>query len=168
MIQRMMGFLLGVALACPANTVTAGQMLNDSRAAELTTAVAKVMLQRDTTSALLHYCGARFASLKAASKRARSRWRHRNRAILDKAQALREHLWQSLKQQQSGLKAETFNLDIDRLVQQNVHKEVNNLANYPPVQQHALCNHLILAVRTGDWDVSRKQAKAFSILENFH
>lgn len=168
MLRYFTSILAGLALAAYTSCTVAGQPISNAQARTLTPAVAKVLLQRASTTGLLNYCAARFASLKAASNRARQGWLKHNQAILHKADVLHELLWLSLKRQQSGLKAETFSLDIDRLVQQNAAKQKHALASYSPAQQHRLCNHLILAVRAGDWDVARKQAKAVSILENFH
>lgn len=146
---------------------SAAHPISETHARTLFPAVAKVILQRDTTTGLLSVCARRFASLKQESQRAGKTWLKRNRAILDKATDLRNRLWQSLKQQQSGFKAETFNLNIDRLMHKNVQKKIHSLDNYSRAQQHAVCNHLVLAVRAGDWDVSRKQPHAYSILQKF-
>lgn len=163
-------FLLlgGLGLVSFANSVTAGEPIAEAQARILVPAVAEVTLQRASTTALLQDCGKRFASLKSASQRARTQWLRRNHAILQKADKLHDRLWRSLKQQQSGITAETFDLNLNRLIQQSVQGERHRLAHYPPTQQHTICNHLILSVRAGDWDVSHKQAKAYAILENFH
>lgn len=168
MSQKHFLLLGSLSLVGFANCVTAGGPIAETQARLLVPAVAKVTLQRASTTALLQECGKRFATLKSASQRARTQWLRRNHVILQKADQLHDRLWQSLKQQQSGITAETFDLNLNRLIQQSVQHERDRLAHYPPAQQHAICNHLILSVRAGDWDVSHKQAKAYATLENFH
>lgn len=161
-------FLLGLLCTLIASPARAVPPISKAQARSLYPAVANVMLQRDSTTSLLVYCARQFGSLQNASRDARQTWLQRNRAILHKAEVLRTRLWLALKQQQSGLKAETFNLDIDDLVQKSVHQELQSLGMYAKPQQRTICNHLILAVRAGDWDISRKQAHAYAILKNFH
>lgn len=148
--------------------VWATRPISKAQARTLYPAVANVMLQRDSTLRLLDYCARQFGSLQNASRDARQTWLQRNRAILHKAEVLRTRLWLALKQQQSGLKAETFDLDIDDLVQKSVHQELQSLGMYPKPQQHTICTRLILAVHAGDWDVAHKQAHAYAILKKFH
>jgi len=161
-------FLSGLLCAVLANPANATPPISEAQARTLYPAVANVILQRDSTTRLLAYCARRFVSLRDETQTAQHTWLQRNRGILHKAETLRTRLWQTLKQQQSGLKAETFSLDIDHLVHENVHKKLQSLSLYSPSQQHTICNHLILAVRAGDWDISHKQAHAYAILKNFH
>lgn len=168
MFRICFSLLGGLGLLSFANYVTAVSPITDAHARILVPAIAKVRLQHTTTTSLLQYCGEHFATLKSASERARMQWMQRNHAVLQKADELHDQLWRSLKQQQSGITAETFDLNLNRLIQQSVEHERDKLARYSPVQQHTICNHLILSVRAGDWDISHKQAKAYAILENFH
>jgi hypothetical protein len=142
--------------------------ISDARARQLAPAVARVLLQRASTTALLQDCGQHYPHLQHAADRARSHWLHSNRQILQRADSLRERLLAGLKQEQSRFSAELFALNIDKVVRQTVLRFEHTLAAYPARQQHQLCNRLILSVRAGDWDISRKQAKAFAILKYFH
>lgn len=142
--------------------------ISDNRVHQLAPAVAKVLLQRAATTALLHYCGQHYPHLHHASDRALAHWLHSNRQILQQADKLRKQLLRSIQQEHSRFAAELFALDIDKAVHQTVQHFEHSLATYPAPQQHMLCNRLILSVRAGDWDVSRKRAGAFAILKNFH
>jgi hypothetical protein len=148
-------------------SVHADEMTSAHQDGELSVAVAKVRLQRAMTTALLRKCGDRFSQLKSETEQASTQWLDANRTVLDKADHLQQRLLQSLQQEQSAYTAETFALDIDLVVQQSVKHLEQRLAAYPPPQQHTVCNHLILSVKAGDWDVQHKQAEAYSILENY-
>lgn len=167
-MPKQLRYLL-MGLACAVHTpAIAAPPISVSRAQSLLPEVAKIQLQRDSTTGLLGYCASHFAPLKPKCEQARSLWLQHNKAILVKTQNLRERLWQSLKQQLSGLKAETTILNYDQLVQQNVRKKIEALAAYNPVQQRLICQQLIGAVRVGDWDVSRQETQAYAILKKFH
>ena len=160
--------ILVCALAFLAGGVNAAQSISDHQARELAPAVAKVLLQRASTNALLHDCGQRYPQLKLAAGHATTHWLQANRQVLGKTDSLRARLLQSIKQNRSRFAAEKFGLDIELAVQQSVRHIEHALAAYPPQQQHALCNHLILSVNAGDWDVQHKQAEAFAIVQSYH
>jgi len=168
MNQRNMWLLLAGGLGLLLSQTSGAVPISDARARQLAPAVAEVLLQRASTTALLQYCGQHYPRLHAAAGRAKTRWLQRNRQVLQRADRLREQLLRGIKREQSRFAAELFALDIDKAVQHSVQQFQHNLAGYPPPQQHRLCNHLILSVRAGDWDVARKQAKAFAIMENIH
>lgn len=156
----------GVGLALCQSSVASP--ISDAQARQLAPAIADVLQQRASTSTLLKYCGQHYPHLQTAAARARTRWLHSNRQVLQLADRVREQLLRGIKHKQSRFAAELFALDIDKAVQHSVAQFHRRLAAYPHVQQHQLCNHLILSIRAGDWDVARKHAKAFAILENFH
>jgi hypothetical protein len=167
MFQRRARLLIVCGLAGLTSHVNAAKPISDTLARKLAPAVAKILLQRASTTALLHDCGQHYPRLAPATERAMAHWLSANQTILRKADTLRDQLWQSLKQEQSRFTAEKYALDIDKLIQQNVQHVEHTLAAYPPQQQRALCNHLILAVNAGDWDIQHKQANAFTILQNY-
>jgi len=142
--------------------------INDAQAQQLIPAIAKVMLQRATTTALLQYCGQHYPPIRTPAKQATTAWLQGNHHVLVKADTLRRQLLLQLTQQQSRFNAEMLGLDIDKAVHLSVQHFERLLASYTKQQQDNVCNHLIHAVRTGEWDVRHKQAKAFAILENFH
>lgn len=161
-------YIMAIACASLMRPVVAAPTVSAAHARSLFPAVAKVMLQRDTTAALLGFCARQFKPLKSEAQRAHNNWLQRNHTILDKAKTLLARLTQSVKQQQPQSKAEAITRDIHQLVHENVQKEIHTLAAFSPVQQHTVCNHLILSVNNGDWDVKHKQAQAYSILQKFH
>jgi hypothetical protein len=149
-------------------TAVSGEPISERQARELSPAVAKIQLQRAMTTALLHQCGQHYPRLQAAGAEAATHWLEANRPVLRKTDALRQRLLQSIQQQQSRFAAEKFALDIDRAIEQNVQRIAQNMAAYPPAQQQSLCNHLILAIKAGDWDLQHKQAEAFALVQKFH
>jgi hypothetical protein len=157
-------FLLGLPITRPSLAAP----ISDTQAQQLIPAIAKVMLQRTTTTALLHYCGQHYPLVRTPAAQAATAWLHSNHHILAKADSLRKQLLQMIQQQQSRFRAEMLGLDIDKAVHQSVQHFEHLLASYTTQQQVNVCHHLIHAVRAGEWDVQRKQAKAFAILENFH
>lgn len=168
MLKRLLVPLVLCALGLFASLVSAAEAISDARARQLAPAVAKVLLQRASTTALLHSCGHHYPRLASPAEHATSHWLHANQQVLSKADSIREQLLQSIRQEQSRFSAEKFGLDIDKLVAQSVQHFEQALAAYSPAQQHAVCNHLILSVNSGEWDVQHKQAKAFTILQNYH
>lgn len=167
MFQRRVRLLVVCGLAGLTSYVNAAEPISDAQARTLAPAVAKVLLQRASTTALLHDCGQHNPALASAAARAKAHWLSTNQSILRKADTLRDRLWQSLKQEQSRFAAEKYALDVDKLIQQSVRHVEQTLAAYPPQQQRVLCNHLILAVHAGDWDVPHKQPNAVAILQNY-
>ena len=168
MLRRVRCILAIVVSILLVETSRAADAISANQARELSPAVAKVLLQRAMTTALLHECGLHFPRLQPAAERANTHWLQANQAVLHKADSLRQRLAQSLQQQQSRIAAEKFAQDIDQAVAQSVQHLTQSLAAYPPPQQRKVCNHLILAVNAGEWDVQHKQAEAFSIVQNYH
>ena len=164
-LQFALAVTLFMLFACNTHAADA---ISTREARALSPAVAKVSFQRAVTTALLRECGQHYPRLKPAAEQATTNWLHANRNVLSKADNLQQRLLQSIQQAQSRLTAETFALDIDQAVNQNVTQLKQNLAAYPRQQQHMLCNHLILAVNAGEWDVQRKQVEAFAIVQNYH
>lgn len=168
MPKRLLLPLVVCALGLLASNVSAAEAISETQARQLVPAVAKVLLQRASTTALLHYCGQHYPRLESPAEHATTHWLHANQQVLTKADSIREQLLQSIRQEQSRFSAEKFALDIDKLVEQSVQHFEQALAAYSPAQQHKVCNHLILSVNSGEWDVQHKQAKAFTILQNYH
>lgn len=140
--------------------------LEYSVARALNQAVAKILLEQQTTVQLLGDCATFYPHLASSADHTLLDWRKRNLEIIGKTNAVKSMLNKSIKEKSNPFEAEKYALTTERIIQDSVAEFKNKLKAYPTKQRHYLCNRLILSTASGERDIATKQVNACKLISD--